>query len=180
MHCDKIELGSSTKRALRWGGNWWFPMVIGQQTTPMILEAMVGYTLTQKTDPEKAKQFLGCAYTTCDYFLGTNSNNMTWVTGLGPRHPHFVMHLDAWYNGKPTEHPGIIPYGPAAKGKDLGMGPWDGDWANPTYYPKIDEWPGNERYSDNRCAPMTGEFTIHQNTVLAAAAFGWLCAPAKK
>ena len=41
----------------------------------------------------------------------------------------------------------------------------------------IDQWPGNERWFDNRCAPMTSEFTVHQNNCYAAAAFGWLCAP---
>jgi hypothetical protein len=48
---------------------------------------------------------------------------------------------------------------------------------NPTVYPVIDEWPGNERWFDDRCTPLLSEFTIHQNTAPAAAIFGFLCAP---
>ena len=162
---------SAQKRALRWGGNWNFPMLIGQQTTPWAMEEAVAWRLTGD------RRYLADLYTTCDYFLGTNALNQTWATGLGPRHPVNVFHMDAWYNGKPTVHPGIIPYGPWRKQRDQGPGPWDSDWANKTVYPSIDLWPGNERYFDNRCAPMTGEFTIHQNTAPAAAIFGVLCAP---
>lgn len=165
---------SAQKRALRWGGNWGFPMLIGHQTTPWAMETAVARRLT--TDPAKIKAYTADLYTTCDYFLGTNALNQTWVTGLGPRHPVNVFHMDAWYNGKPTVHPGVIPYGPWRKVKDLGSGPWENDWANKTVYPAIDAWPGNERYFDNRCSPLSGEFTIHQNTAPAAAIFGILCA----
>lgn len=166
------------KRALRWGGNWWFPMLIGQQTTPWVLEGIVGYTLVRESDPERARQYLSALYTTADYFLGTNALNQTWVTGLGPRHPTEIFHMDAWYNGKGKFHPGLIPYSPWRKAKDEGAGPWDADWGNKTVYPAIDEWPGNERWWNNRCSPMGSEFTIHQNIGPATAVYGWLCAPA--
>src|SRR4028118_475559 len=109
---DATVIETPSKRALRWGGNYSMPMLIGQQTTPWVLEGAVGYTLLKKANPAKARQYLGALYTTCDYFLGTNALNMTWVTGLGPRHPVHVFHMDAWYNGKGRMHPGIIPYGP--------------------------------------------------------------------
>ena len=104
---------------------------------------------------------------------------MTWVTGLGPRYPRHVFHLDAWYNGKGEAHPGIVPYGPWRKERDQAAGPWEMAWAYPTLHPSIDAWPGNERWFENRCSPLSGEFTIHQNTCYAAATFGWLCGPAK-
>ncbi len=151
-------------------------MLVGQQTTPIVLEGAVGYTLTRATEPERARAYLAALYTTCDYFLGTNTLNQTWVTGLGPRYPTRVFHMDAWYNGKGRPHPGVIPYGPWLKQKDTGVGPWDSDWANPTAYPAIDAWPGNERWFNNRCSPLSSEFTIHQNTGPAAAIFGFLCA----
>ena len=91
-----------------------------------------------------------------------------------------VFHLDAWCNGKGRVHPGIVPYGPWKKERDTGVGPWDKEWPNPTLHPPINEWPGNERWFENRNAPMTAEFTIHQNIVYTAAAFGWLCGPAEK
>ena len=75
-------------------------MLVGQQTTPIVLEGAVGYTLTRATEPERARAYLAALYTTCDYFLGTNTLNQTWVTGLGPRYPTQVFHMDAWYNGK--------------------------------------------------------------------------------
>jgi len=177
--CDHAAIETPSKRALRWGGNWSFPMLVGHQTTPWILEGMVGHALTKESEPARAKAYRGAVVTTCDYFLGTNALNMTWVTGLGVRHPNHVFHIDAWYNGKATPHPGIVPYGPWKKDKDLGAGPWDNAWPNQTLHPKIDEWPGNERWFDNRCSPLSGEFTIHQNTCFAAATFGWLCAPGK-
>ena len=174
---DALALDAASKRALRWGGNWYMPMLVGQQTTPLMLQAAAGYVLARDTEPAKAERYLAALYTTCDYFLGCNALNMTWVTGLGPRHPRQVFHMDAWYNGKGEFHPGIIPYGPWRKEKEEGQGPWDAAWAHKTVYPAIDAWPGNERWFDNRCSPMNSEFTIHQNTAPAAALFGFLCAP---
>jgi len=83
------------------------------------------------------------------------------------------------YNGRGEFHPGIIPYGPWRKERAEGQGPWDAAWPYKTVYPPIDDWPGNERWFDNRCSPLTGEFTIHQNTAPAAALFGFLCGPAE-
>jgi endoglucanase len=171
---------TASKRALRWGGNWYMPMLVGQQTTPLALQAAAGYVLTRNTDPARAEGYLATLYTTCDYYLGCNALNMTWATGLGPRHPRQVFHLDAWYNGKGQFHPGIIPYGPWRKEKEVGQGPWDVAWPHKTVYPPIDSWPGNERWFDNRCSPMNSEFTIHQNIAPAAALFGFLCAPVLK
>jgi hypothetical protein len=171
-----VALTSCQKRPLRWGGSFWMPMLIGQQTTPWILEGMVGWALTRDSDPARAAAFRGTVATTADYFLGTNALNQTWVTGLGARHVREAFHMDAWYNGKGRIHPGVIPYGPWKKGKALGQGPWDSDWPNKTVHPVIDQWPGNERWFDNRNCPLSGEFTVHQNTCYAAATFGWLCA----
>lgn len=172
---DENILNTSSKRALRWGGNFGMPMLIGQQTTPWVLDGAVAYTLARDSDPEKARRYLAGLYTTCDYFLGTNSLNQTWITGVGPRYPTQIFHLDAWYNGKGRFQEGLIPYSPWRKGKDLGQGPWDSDWANSSVYPAIDEWPGNERWFSNRCSPMGSEFTVHQNLAPAAAIYGFLC-----
>ncbi len=173
---DQYLIETPKRRALRWGGDFYMPMLVGQQTTPLVLAGAVGYTLAKAAQPERAKAYLAGLTTTCDYFLGTNSLNQTWVTGLGPRFPAQVFHMDAWYNGKGTFHPGLIPYGPWLKKADQGSGPWDSDWANKSLYPGIDAWPGNERWFNNRCSPMSSEFTIHQNLGPAAAIFGFLCA----
>ncbi len=172
---DEVLLASAAKRALRWGGNLYMPMLCGQQTTPLVLAGAVACTLTRSSDPERSRRYLGALYTTCDYFLGCNSLNQTWVTGLGPRCPTQIFHMDAWYNGKGRFHPGLIPYSPWRKEKDQGMGPWNAAWPHSTLYPGIDAWPGNERWFSNRCSPMASEFTIHQNIGPAAAIFGFLC-----
>jgi endoglucanase len=174
---DSIAVEVAGKRALRWGGNWYMPMLVGQQTTPWVLQLAIAHALSRRTDPARAKRYLATLGTTCDFFLGSNSLNMTWVTGLGPRHPVHVFHIDAWYNGKGRPHQGIIPYGPWRKERDQGQGPWDVAWPHKTVYPPIDAWPGNERWFDNRCSPLNSEFTIHQNIAPAAALFGLLCAP---
>lgn len=173
---DEEFVETPGKRALRWGGSFSMPMLIGQQTTPLAISGAIGYALARAGDPARAKRYLSALYTTCDYFLGANALNQTWITGVGPRFPSQVFHMDAWYNGKSKFHPGLIPYGPWRKANDVGSGPWDLDWANPTAYPDINLWPGNERWFSNRCSPMTGEFTVHQNIGPAAAIFGFLCA----
>jgi len=177
LHTADISAETADKRALRWGGHWWFPLGWGQQTTPHVMEVAVAWGLTRTSDAARAARYLGVIQTSCDFVLGTNALNQTWATGLGPRHPVNIFHLDAWYNGKSGPHPGIIPYGPQKKQKDTGQGPWSSDWANPTCYPPIDSWPGGERWFDSRCCPATGEFTVHQTIAESAAIFGFLCAP---
>ncbi len=177
---DEELITTPSKRALRWGGNFSMPMLVGQQTTPLVLDGAVGYTLARRTDPERARKYLAALYTTCDYFLGTNALNQTWMTGVGPRSPTEIFHMDAWYNGKGKYHEGLIPYSPWRKSKDQGQGPWDVDWANATAYPHIDQWPGNERWFSNRCSPMGSEFTVHQNIGPAAAIYGFLCAAPRR
>lgn len=174
---DHMATYTAPKRALRWAGNWWMPMLGGQQTTPLVFPLMPAYALARRSDGAKAEKYLAALYTTCDYFLGSNALNTTWATGLGPRCPTHVFHLDAWYNGTGKFHPGIIPYGPWRKLRDVAQGPWDVTWPHQTLYPDIDAWPGNERWFDNRCSPMNSEFTIHQTIAPAAAVFGFLCVP---
>jgi hypothetical protein len=177
--CEEVAITTPSKRALRWGGDWWFPMLVGHQTTPWILEGMIGHALVKSSDPAKARAFRATVVTTSDYVLGTNALNMSWVTGIGERHVREIFHMDAWYNGKGRPHPGLIPYGPWRKERGWGVGPWDKEWAFQTVYPPIDAWPANERWFGNRNAPLAAEFTIHQQSCYAAAVFGWLCAPAR-
>ena len=171
---DEYGINTATKRSLRWGGNYWMPMLVGQQTTPATLELAAGYAVAKSSNPTKARQYLGILHTTCDYFLGANSLNMTWVTGLGPRNPNQVFHIDSWCRGY---HPGMIPYGPWRTENANPTWVTDHDWPNLTVYPTIENWPGNERWFDNRWSPLNSEFTIHQNLGPAAASFGLLCAP---
>ncbi|NJK98492.1 MAG: T9SS type A sorting domain-containing protein [Bacteroidales bacterium] len=141
---------------------------------------MMGYKLTKTADAAKANTYLGCIYTTADYFLGCNPLNTTWVTGLGIRQPHRLFHMDSWYNGKGEMAPGMTPYGPwRVESYSTGQGAWDMKWAHKSIYPaEISSWPGHERWFGNSTCPMNAEFTIHQNTVFNAAIFGFLCSTA--
>lgn len=171
-----FELESSRKRARRWGGDWGMPMLIGQQTTPWVEAMAAAYVVTRETDRAKSEAYFSAVLTTADYFLGTNPLNQTWVSGLGPASPRNVFHMDGWYEDGPQPHPGIVPYGPWQKGANQGAGPWDHDWANKSVYPAIDAWPGAERWFENRCSPMTNEFTIWQNLAPSAFTYGFLLA----
>lgn len=173
-------VSTAGKRACRWGGNFYFPMLIGQATTPMIFEIILGYHLVKENNPTLASSYLSVIQNTADYFLGTNPLNTTWITGLGIKQPGRVFHMDSWYNGKEEMAPGITPYG-AYRDESwfTGQGIWDVAWAYKSIYPtKINSWPGHERWFGNYGTPLNAEFTIHQNTILNAAVYGFLSGPA--
>ena len=172
---DIIMTSNVDKRATRWSGNWYFPMLIGQPTTPMINEGIMAWAIIKDTDPQKALVYKLFAQTTCDYFLGTNPLNMTWITGVGDRSPKEIFHLDSWYNGTGEIRKGLIPYGVPTETLELGpVGPWNPRFANPTLTPSINDWPGHERWFDLRSAPLSTEFTVHQTNGVAAMAYGFL------
>jgi hypothetical protein len=166
------------KRACRWAGNYFFPMLVGQGTTPMVNDGVMGFAIASKlgTDTGKLPAYKLFLQTTCDYFLGTNPLNMTWLTGVGDRSPGEIFHLDSWYSGQETPRKGIIPYGPWHDELSLGpVGPWNHKWANKTLTPSnVKQWPGHERWYDLRSSPFNGEFTIHQNNGVAAMVYGFL------
>jgi hypothetical protein len=156
-------------------------MLAGQQTSPNVLEGIVAYGVARKLgQTSTATKFLGCLYTTADYFLGCNAANTTWVTGLGTRHPNQVFKIDCFSLGY---HDGIVPYGPWVTDNTNYVGMWvtDHNYADQTDYPPVGtttapNWPGNERWNNNRWSPMSSEFTISQNLAPSAALFGFLCA----
>jgi endoglucanase len=167
-------------RACRWGGNFWFPMLVGQGTTPMVFETILAWNLIKETNPAKAQNYMAMIHNTADYFLGNNPLNKTWITGLGLRRPERVFHMDAWYNGKNEMHPGITPYGPWKDDPGFtGQGAWDVKWSYKSIFPtSISVWPGHERWFGNYTSPLNAEFTVHQNTILNAVIYGFLCSTA--
>jgi hypothetical protein len=70
-------VATAQKRGGRYGYEWSIPMWWGSATEPRTLPLMVAHRLSR--DPK----FLAPQYTTCDYMLGGNPLNMTWMTGLG-------------------------------------------------------------------------------------------------
>jgi uncharacterized protein YjdB len=179
---DNTVFNATDKRACRWGGVYDMPMLVGQPTTPWVLEAIVAYELSGNI------KYKNAIHTTADYFLGTNPLHTTWVTGVGPRPAACGFHLDSRYNHNWVVYPGFIPYGPWSMAYgytpftwtidgvsiDGGAGPWNKDWANFSQYPAMSEWPGHERWNSNIHAPMASENTIHQNTVFGGLTYGYV------
>ncbi|MDD5571758.1 MAG: glycoside hydrolase family 9 protein [Bacteroidales bacterium] len=173
---DLYVLNYIDYRGCRWGGNYWQPLNCGHPTTPKVVEGVIGYAVLKTSNPSKAADYLKYLHTTADYFLGTNPLNMTWITGLGERYPMGIFHMDSWYNGTPNERVGIIPYGPWVRNpSETYLGPWSNRWPEKTVYPLIANWPGHERWFDQQTSPMSAEFTVHENLVVAAAVYGALC-----
>jgi endoglucanase len=161
-------------RACRWGGNPWMPMLVGQATTPLIQEGVMGYVLSQGSNPAQATQYWQTIHNTADYFMGNNPLNTTWITGLGHRSPTGVFHLDSWFGPSGQTRPGIVPYGPWRKETSASYGPWRNEWTELTVYPAIEEWPGHERWFDQRTSPLACEFTIYQTNLKSAFVYGAL------
>jgi endoglucanase len=179
---NRDGITSAGNRACRWGGNFNFPMLVGQATTPAVFETMIAACITGE------KKYADVVHTTADYFLGTNPGHSTWMTGVGPRPAASGFHLDSRYNNKWVNYPGFIPYGPwsmaygytpytwTIDGVSMqgGHGSWNKDWANFSMYPLMEKWPGHERWNSNIHAPMSTENTVHQNTVYGAITYGFV------
>ena len=165
---DNDILDPALKRSFRAGFNWYFPVMVGQATTPMVMPALVMYKVTGE------EKYLTASLTSCDYYLGGNPLNLLWMTGYGDNHVMQVMHLDTWFSDRDEMIPGIIPYGPTYGGWIYNNGPWSSDFALERIYPGQVFWPPHETYFENRYCPPTNEFTVHQNSAPAAAVYGML------
>jgi hypothetical protein len=168
---DAIERG----RSFRQGGNFYMPILVGQQTTPWVMPAIIAYELT------KEEKYITAVETTSDYMLGGNSMNMVWVTGLGQEYPTQILNVDWWYGSKSEVIPGVVPYGAVSWCVNMGgadcdwNGPWDPDFIKTTTYPVSSLWPAHEMFFKTRYTPMTNEYTVHQNQAPTAAVYGYLC-----
>lgn len=165
-------------RSFRMGGSMDVKAKNGQGTTPWVMPAIIAWEVT------KNQKYLKAVYSTCDYMLGGNQLDMTWITGVGKKYPTQVFNIDWWYNKKGIKEivPGIIPYGPTSdcdwmhgkNGDCDAHGWWDSDYAHSKCYPNKNLWPVHERWYDNRYAPPSSEYTVHQTTAPATAVYGYL------
>ncbi len=130
------KYSSVERRACRFGGNIYLPMLVGQGTTPRVFEIMMGHFLSKEYAPTRTNNYISAIYTTADYFLGCNPLNMAYITHVGVRYPERVMHIDSWYSESGEMVPGITPYGPwKDDGASPPTGPWDLHWPYKTLYP---------------------------------------------
>ncbi len=160
-------------RACRMGFGMWAPTVVGiSATTPQVMPAIVAYEISGQA------HFLDYIHTTCDYYLGGNALNMTWVTGLGDRHPMEILHIDSWFDGIEPYVPGIVPYGIQSPAFDYDFsGVHATGYIKTSAYPTdVYQWPTHELYFNTRYTPLTSEYTVWQNIAPAAVAYGYLSA----
>jgi len=172
LHYAQVEfVETAAKRAGRYGYNWWKPMWFGAATTPETMPLIMAHALSR--DPK----YLGTQYTTCDYILGGNPLNMTWVTGLGARSPQNISHIESWYDSIPKPVPGILILGPYKYSGQVpeNSGPWEVRWVHGSTYPDARQWPAHELWFENRLTPTMSEFTVG-SIARGAAAFGYLSA----
>ncbi len=175
---DTEFVETAKKRSPRNGYPWYNPLSWSADTVPQTLGLMVAHRLTGED------RFLAPQYTASDFCLGGNPRDMTWVTGMGPIHPHDVMQWDSWYHplfyrtGESV--PGIVPMGPTHYIPGKAVGNWDAGWAQQNcLYPEARLWPTHELWLENRYTPATNEFTVGQ-IATAAVAYGYLQADASK
>lgn len=170
-------------RSYRMGGNYWQPTIVGAiVTTPNVWPLIMAYQLSGSGD------YLSYVYTSCDYTLGGNPLNMTWITGAGTygaeRAVKHALNHDAYTDGVAPIIPGIVSYGPMNPG-------WNQGWYEhatstgfvySTFFPNADPdvppyiWPTHELWTDNPYTIMNNEYTVHQNIAPAAAAYAYLWA----
>jgi endoglucanase len=167
-------LETADRRACRWGGDFFMPMLVGQSTSPMISAGVLGVGIMRRYDASLANGLLPAIYTTSDYFLGNNPLNMSWITGVGERSPEEIFCIDSWYLPN-YPRKGIVPYGPWTASSSLGeMGPWNNNLPNKTLTPTIENWPGHERWWNMRNSPLSSEYTVHQSMLWSIVAYGFL------
>ena len=176
----------TANRAMRWGGNWWQPMGIGQSSTPMVQGGVLAHQAFLTENTTKSNLWKSYIYTTADYMLGTNPLNMTMITGLGERYPEQIFHMDMWYltPGQSVKK-GLIPYGPM---KDINsdLGGAGGYYGPYKYYYGLSKAipyrnsegqevrPGHERFMPSRTGIQANEFTIDQNQAVGALTYALL------
>ncbi|MFK8058048.1 MAG: glycoside hydrolase family 9 protein [Saprospiraceae bacterium] len=164
-------------RSARWGGNWFVPLIIGQATTPLVQAGVVAHYFAELDAPSNQDLYRDGLYSTADYFLGNNPLNQTWITGLGERSPEHIFNLDSWILGGENPRSGVTPYGPWSK-EFIGFpnsGPFDPRWAFQKTYPLgEDNWPAHERWFNQRTAPLSTEYTVHQNMAPQILTYGYL------
>jgi endoglucanase len=173
---DFVLTYNRNDRACRWGGNYFFPLVIGQGTTPLITAGILGHHLFKDELPDLAAGYKKGIYSTADYFLGNNPLNMTWISGFGERNPTEIFCLDGWYLPGDSCRQGIVPYGfTHTAGWGGNNGPWSHYWPFEFTYPaSADAWPGHERWFDQRTCPATNEYTIYQTLSPSILTYGYL------
>lgn len=150
-----------------------FSKMHGQLGTPRFQHLAASYFLTK--DPK----YLAAMQHSAAYYLGGNQRNKVLVTCLGEDPDNMIFHPDAWimndfnhqvYHSEPF--PGYCTY--YGQDFDYVQGPGAEQFVQRDVFPEYDQWPEFEKRSGNRESISGNEFTVHQNNIHLAYAFGAL------
>jgi len=123
----------------------------------------------------KDKKYLDYIYATCDYNLGSNPENLVYMTGLGEKHINEVFNMDSWYDGIDESIPGIVPYGLATEFvQDDKTAVWRPYLTYTSCYPDYTKWPSGELWFENRYLINCNEYTIGEVIGPAAGAYSFI------
>jgi endoglucanase len=135
-------------------GNW-----MGAYSHPRTMALPLAYKLTGET---RYREYHAL---NCDYYLGGNPYNMTWITGLGAKSPtNLLNEIFLQYfslKGLPIQE-GLVPYGPsdmANSGQSWCMGLGSGINA---CFPTFTQWSNTELWFEAPGFVCTNEYTVHQ------------------
>lgn len=125
--------------------------------------------------PDSVQSYFDALSLAADFILGANPAGLTYITGLGSRHPMEPLHLDSLvfirqYTRPPM--PGIPAYGPV----DSFPGASYSQPAGAAFYPAFNEQPRALRYADVRTVPPCSEFTVWEMQAPIAELFALLIA----
>jgi len=145
----------------------------GQLGTPRFLSLAAAHALSGDST------LLEAMYHNVAYFLGGNQRNTVYVSCLGENPDKIIFHPDAWmvndfkhkvYQWEPL--PGYSTYFGALY--DYVGGPGAERHVQTNAHPAYTLWPATEMRSGNRESISGNEFTVHQNNIHLAFAFGYL------
>ncbi len=166
-HINKIKNDAMRVRK-KW--DW-----MGGYTLPTTMALPIAYKLTGDT---KYRDYHALE---CDYYLGGNPLNMTWITQFGEKHPTDILHVEARSRWGPRglgAPLGIVPYGPAAYYRAGEPTSWCGQTATAqnSCYPSHSEWSIAELWFEWPAIVCNNEYTVHQTVGPSIFAYGGLCA----
>lgn len=119
-------------------------------------------------------KYLSALIHATQFALGNNSDNSSYVTGLGEEQPREILHLDAEATGT-APPPGLVLYG-TVNVFNAGYQFWHG-LIDPALYPNNPyEWPVHESGQGFFYSIQTAEFTVNQGTSKLALATGYIAA----
>lgn len=150
-----------------------FTTMHGQLGTPRFLSLAPAHALSGED------AFMRAMHHNAAYFLGANQRNTVYLTGLGENPDNLIFHPDAWmlndfkhkvYQWEPL--PGYSTY--FGQLLDFVGGPGAERHVQTNAFPAYTAWPTTEMRSGNRESISGNEFTVHQNNIHLAFAFGYL------